>query len=391
MDNPLSAGLDWALGGYSDVDRRVGESIGEVAEMADRRGYWPSVYFNYFPGVDEVGHRFGADSLKYEEALITVDIAIGRIVSWMEEAQPAAERYYVLLTDHGHVPAESSKVLEVGRWLEERYGLRVHQGAVQATWDWWRRARFKGFDAVVVRDGPRRVAIHLRGAAGWHQPALPQRIRSVIGGAEGAEEQVGLCDLPGVCLVCTPAGADAVRVYSREGSLLVERQGADEAPQYRLTVPSGKEQEDGGSKPSDPLGYGEWPELADFVAAGWHDSRAWLAATAHTRYPDFVPQVVEMFDSGRAGDVVAFAEGAWSFDGAFRGGHGSCLASDMRVPLYFAGPGLSAGAHIDCARLVDVMPTVLDLLGEHRRLRHIDALDGVSLLPELRSAGQHVP
>jgi arylsulfatase A-like enzyme len=58
----------------------------------------------------------------------------------------------------------------------------------------------------------------------------------------------------------------------------------------------------------------------------------------------------------------------------------------MRVPLYVAGPGLPAGGRIDHARLVDVMPTVLDLLGESGRLNEIDPIDGVSVAAELKAA-----
>ncbi|MCH8854096.1 MAG: hypothetical protein IID41_15810, partial [Planctomycetes bacterium] len=143
------------------------------------------------------------------------------------------------------------------------------------------------------------------------------------------------------------------------------------------------------SRGGDPLGYLDDPKLRAFVEGGWHDSRAWLAATADTLHPDFVPQVVEMFDSPRAGDIVLFAAEDWAFD-TWNSGHGSSLAGDMRVPMYFAGPDLAHGGQIDCARNVDIMPTVLDLLGEAHRLGEVEPIDGQSLAEELRSAGNSV-
>jgi len=95
-----------------------------------------------------------------------------------------------------------------------------------------------------------------------------------------------------------------------------------------------------------------------------------------------------MFDSYRAGDVVLFAADNWSF-GPWLGAHGSCIARDMHVPLFFAGPGLTGGAAIEHARLVDIMPTILDLLGELQRLSDIDPIDGVSLIDKLLNAGQN--
>ena len=94
-----------------------------------------------------------------------------------------------------------------------------------------------------------------------------------------------------------------------------------------------------------------------------------------------------MFDSTRTGDIVIFAASDWSFDGAYRGAHGSCLAADMCVPLYFAGPGLPAGTSIPFARLVDVYPTVLTLLGVQPDRQGLQ-IDGVSILPQLRGSAQ---
>jgi arylsulfatase A-like enzyme len=102
-------------------------------------------------------------------------------------------------------------------------------------------------------------------------------------------------------------------------------------------------------------------------------------------YPDFVPQIVELFDSPHAGDFVVFAADDWSCAGTLHGGHGSPRAEDMCVPLYFAGPDLPRGGRISYARLVDVMPTVLDLLGEADRADLVE-IDGASLVEQLRSA-----
>jgi arylsulfatase A-like enzyme len=138
--------------------------------------------------------------------------------------------------------------------------------------------------------------------------------------------------------------------------------------------------------PMDPLGYGTPLEARGFDATGWHTSREWLAATAQTRFPDLVPQVVEMFDSPRAGDVVVFADEDWAIEDREAGGHGSALDTDMRVPLYFAGPDLPCGVTIPAARSVDILPTVLDFLGERGRLAEVAPIDGVSLYAELKSA-----
>jgi hypothetical protein len=115
-------------------------------------------------------------------------------------------------------------------------------------------------------------------------------------------------------------------------------------------------------------------------------SRDWLCDTAATEHPDFVPQAWEMMQSPRAGDIVAFAANDWSFDLRAAGGHGAALGADMRTSLFIAGPDIPRGRAIHTARLVDLLPTLLDLLGESHRLESHEALDGISILRELRSA-----
>jgi arylsulfatase A-like enzyme len=64
------------------------------------------------------------------------------------------------------------------------------------------------------------------------------------------------------------------------------------------------------------------------------------------------------------------------------GGHGTMLYDEvMRVPLILRGPGVPRGRRVpEPVGLVDVMPTVLDLMG----IQHPEGLQGRSLLPALR-------
>jgi arylsulfatase A-like enzyme len=91
-----------------------------------------------------------------------------------------------------------------------------------------------------------------------------------------------------------------------------------------------------------------------------------------------------MFDSERAGSIVFFAAEGWDFSSDDpAGGHGSILAAEMRVPMLFAGPGLSPGGIVPFARTCDLMPTLLGLLGAEPILEdgsRVD-IDGINLLP----------
>mgnify|MGYP006302405643 CR=1 FL=1 len=90
---------------------------------------------------------------------------------------------------------------------------------------------------------------------------------------------------------------------------------------------------------------------------------AWLAATADTQYPDLPPQIVAYFRAARAGDLAVFAAPHWDFRTVNQAGHGGLRPGDLHVPLLIAGPNVPHGT-LDHARTVDVLPTLLTLLGE---------------------------
>ncbi|MCH8964766.1 MAG: alkaline phosphatase family protein, partial [Planctomycetes bacterium] len=77
FDNLLPTGLDWYTHNFSAVDERVGLTFSRVIALANRKRRWPTVMTFYFPGVDEVGHRYGSDSERYAAALGSADRAIG--------------------------------------------------------------------------------------------------------------------------------------------------------------------------------------------------------------------------------------------------------------------------------------------------------------------------
>lgn len=367
IDNTIPAGFDWYTHNHSGVDRRVGYNLRDIVRLADRERRWPTVMTFYFPGVDEVGHRHGSDSQRYAEALQVADRSIGMVCDAIKASSLVDRTYFVLLTDHNHIPTPPDRHFDLAEWLEAQAGLTVRRERLTSTSFEKRRRQMMSYDAVLLADAGRRATIHLRGPAGWADGADPARVEKL---------RERLVDLPAVDLAAAARGTDEVRVTSKTGAGVIERRLEGSVAFYRLRI-----------ERSDPLGYLGLPQLKSFVEEGWHDSRSWLAATAAADYPDFVPQVVEMFSSPRAGDIVVFAAEDWSFE-RDRSGHGSAKASDMRVPLYFAGPDLPPGGRIECARLVDIMPTVLDLLGEANRLRTIEPIDGVSVAEALRHARQ---
>jgi hypothetical protein len=92
-------------------------------------------------------------------------------------------------------------------------------------------------------------------------------------------------------------------------------------------------------------------------------------------YPHAFDQVVQLFDHPAAPDlcVIHSADHNWEDQGGHRGEHGSLGVVQARAPFILAGKGVRTDGIVErSARLVDVAPTILELLG-------VDSADGSHL------------
>ena len=105
----------------------------------------------------------------------------------------------------------------------------------------------------------------------------------------------------------------------------------------------------------DPLGLGSAPLSID--------DRELLGRTLGGEFPDAPRQLLQLFRSPRAGDLVLAARVGSDFRGPWeipehKSGHGSLIADHMAVPIAASVPLPEAPL-----RTVDLMPTMLELLG----------------------------
>src|SRR5262245_15984130 len=101
IDQDISGGILWGLGMFQTVDRRVGDVLPRVGRVIEREGRWPIVWMNYFPGVDEIGHRYGPESEEYAAAVRNVDGQVGRIAALAQENADIERLFLAFVTDHG--------------------------------------------------------------------------------------------------------------------------------------------------------------------------------------------------------------------------------------------------------------------------------------------------
>jgi arylsulfatase A-like enzyme len=120
--------------------------------------------------------------------------------------------------------------------------------------------------------------------------------------------------------------------------------------------------------------YDEWKPLV----------RAYLASISFM--DSQVGRVLDALEaSGRSGEtiVVLWSDHGWHLGEKGITGKNSLWERSTRVPLVFAGPGVTRGARCGCpAELLDIFPTLLELAGLPTR----PDLEGHSLVPQLKDS-----
>lgn len=357
------SGTMWFFGKYTAVDKLTASSIWRITRWANRQGRWPTLLTLYFPGLDSVGHEVGPASAKFRWAVWHADWQVGRVCDWLERQGLLESTYLVLVSDHGMIDVRPDGYIDLVALLRDGWGHRVTD-EMRQDGSFEQRARFyDAFDTVVAYQDGRGASLHFRGPDGWDTPPSPDVVEAIL---NSPPEDLRLWNIPGVELAAYLAADDEVVLRSAARSARLFTQPGPDGNEFAYVPDDG-----------DVLGYLADPDLAAFVAGGFHPSRAWLEATADQRLPDVVPHLPPLLQVRRAGQVVLFAAPGYSFVRE-AGGHGGLDRDERLMTFLLAGPGIEPGTVIGTARSVDLVPTLLDLLGvEHDR---DEWLEGVSLL-----------
>jgi hypothetical protein len=395
INNWATSGLDWWVSNYSGVDALVAQQFELIGQRTRWWGQWPDLIMAYFPAIDRYGHEIGPRTESYRKEVANVDAQIGRICEALKEIGMYDRTYLCLMSDHGMIAVQPDKALDIAALLERSTGRPVWYNTYTTRGD--EGKLLSGYDYAVACSASRWAAVYplpnawqaANSGMGALAAAMDQFDAEVTagGGVEAARTDVRAA-MPGwmaeaaahpaVEVMACSFHRGKVHVFTRDGHALIARsKGTPE--RHVVYQQAGKAVFEHAALPPDA-------KIED-----GSDSRAWLRLTARDRYPDFIPQIVDMFDSERAGSIVFFASDGWDFSATNDpyGGHGSILPGEMRVPMAFAGPGLSPDIRVPYARNCDIMPTILHLLGTEVNRPGDDPIDidGVNLLPSSMSRG----
>ena len=166
-----------------------------------------------------------------------------------------------------------------------------------------------------------------------------------------------------------------VHVFSHLGESVIERKGkAPTRASYQYEVVQGE----------DPLEFAKDPAIGPLMDGSFHHADEWLKATYLSEYPDAIVQLFQAFDvESRAPDLYLSATPYISIgdlvDGTSKSKHGGLTKEESWATVAFNGTGLWPMT-VEMARNVDVVPTMLYLLGQPY---DPEKLDG-KVIPEIR-------
>jgi len=300
------------LGTYPALDRAVARAWLDAAAEPWR------FLFVVFPGVDGISHLKDPRHPAVLESYRLVDRALGAFVARVQKQGRQLPEFFVV-SDHGMTAMREH--CDAATLLEQS-GVRTLRHPVHV----WRR----GARAATMVSGNASVQLYFEPRSGREQPLTESEIPPAI--------LERLLALPAVRLAACRADAGGVVVRTQSG-------------RARLTEALGliRYQPETG----DPLGLGGFVEL---------DDRDLLSRTRETAVPDAPRQLLQLFQTSRAGDLVLAAAPGADFRGPWeipehRAGHGSLIAEHMDVPIA-ASVALPQGP----IRTVDLMPTILERL-----------------------------
>jgi type I phosphodiesterase/nucleotide pyrophosphatase len=312
------------LGTYPALDRAV-----QDAWIALAGAQWRFL-FVVFPGIDGTTHLKDPWHPAVLDGYRLVDRALGAFVARVKRSGAEVPAFFVA-ADHGATVMKEHCDVAV---LLEQWGFATLRHPVHV----WRKARM----ATMV-SGNASVQLYCEPRSGRTTPRTESEIpRDLF---------QRLLELPAVRVAACRDDIDGVVVRTADGRARLHQ--TLDMIRYEPTA-------------GDPLKLGGYVEL---------DDRELLARSRDTDLPDAPRQLLQLFQSTRAGDVVLAAGPGADFRGPWeipehRAGHGSLITEHMEVPIAASVPLPESPI-----RTVDLMPTMLEHLGV--AVPQAIALDGI--------------
>lgn len=343
---------------------------------------FPRVMSCYEWNVDDRGHKYGPRAKVTMEVLRQADAHFGDLVKLYQERGHFDQTYFVLISDHGFAPV--SKKFYVDKYLKQ-FGFKTKlisynlgETKIPTKLDrleslFGSLGKVYGFDAVIGAAGGGGATVDLVKNGGvptdgkteadlWKETLKYSDVRRYkMRNGKTVDVLELLLQPPAIDVIVLrddrDGGADGervVRIVGRSGETQITRKVIPgEGDFYKYEVVKGK----------DPLSLADEHQVREVAGSGrFYEAKLWKQILDQEDYPDIVVQVCQYFDTPRASTLYLCAAKDWSLNSIVKGRHAGPLEEEMKAIFMIAGPGIPHGK-VERARIVDMVPTVLTLLG----------------------------
>ncbi|OGQ33758.1 MAG: hypothetical protein A3F16_00355 [Deltaproteobacteria bacterium RIFCSPHIGHO2_12_FULL_43_9] len=349
---------------YDRIDKRTFIDLASVIEETSKTDQLPALMYAHLIGPDSTGHLQGITSEEYLASLRLIDTEFGKLVNLIYEKGYYDDFAFVISSDHGQIPFKNRlnfdeflyEILkEKPRGFCKTSKCRIDDGKIG--------------DVVFVHGADRDAFIYFQVGdlesfyrKGWGERIrLDELLSYTLPSGKNVDIIHEIVKADGVGLIFARESDERFHVFSRNGHALITRSKfLGFKLEYSYEILEGE----------DPLEL----EVGRLPAQGrLLSSRDWLALTEQSPYPDVIPQMPELFQTSKTGDLIVYASPAYTFSEEYVSGHGGGTRPEMYTPFLFGGRGLDR-RDLGPFRTIDITPTILHFMG--LRVNPVDRIDG---------------
>lgn len=350
---------------YDRIDKRTFADLASVIEESSKTNQLPALMYAHLIGPDSTGHLQGITSEEYLASLRLIDKEFGKLVTLIYEKGYYDDFAFVISSDHGQIPFKNrfnfdgflyEMLKEKPKGFCKTSRCKIDEGRIG--------------DVVFVHGADRDAFIYFRvgDLESFYKKGRGERItlEELLYYTLPSGKSVNIIDEisrgEGVGLIFARESDNKFHVFSKSGHSLITRSKLlGFKPEYSYEILGGK----------DPLelDVSRVPaQQGDFLS-----SRDWLALTEQSPYPDAIPQIPELFQTLKTGDLIVYASPAYTFSDEYVSGHGGGTRPEMYTPFLFGGEGLGR-RDLGPFRTIDITPTILHFMG--LRVNPVERIDG---------------
>ncbi|MEJ2248337.1 MAG: alkaline phosphatase family protein [Candidatus Lokiarchaeota archaeon] len=315
----------------------------------------PKITVGYIPTTDALMHELGFNNQKYIKEIINADKAIGNLISTLKDLGYYDSTAIALISDHGNYRAKEMYDLEP---FFEKHNLIPYNPK-------------KGGDFDAAFGSLGRFNFH--GDTWFHHPTLNQLKNYELKNKQGKKVNIFkiLWQIPKVKFMFYPDDKN----NNEKGIIYLRKKDPKSGEIFKGRIEYLDNEKDLKTKYSykteELFGYIHSEDKKSFLDGEMHTIDEWLANTYDINFPILIDQLARYFKNPRSCDIMISTIGECGFGyehgktkSASPYSHDIALSKSMIVPFIIGGSDNIPLMNLQYCKTVDMVPTLLDLLGD---------------------------